>query len=124
MEKKEWMKPLAVAQRFVANEYVAACGEENKVYKFKCDAPAGTLYYYPNAGLGKERLGNYHPCGKTHEAPTSDPFYNGFVDYNGNRQEDDGEAVIVWVEYGWWDTIRNAHATTNLNISSWETAKS
>ena len=34
---------------FAANEYVAACGDQNKVYKFICDALAGKLYYWKKA---------------------------------------------------------------------------
>ena len=44
--KRAYVRPTMVGERFVANEYVAACGEENKVFKFKCDAPRGQLYYY------------------------------------------------------------------------------
>ena len=41
--KKVWSRPLTVVQNFEANEYVAACGDENKVYKFKCDAVSGSI---------------------------------------------------------------------------------
>lgn len=130
MEKQKWVRPQAIVQEFVANEYVAACGDSGKVYKFKCDAPAGKLYYYPQSdgeingiytGSGNAiKLGDYYPCSVTHEANSTDTFYDGFVDYNHNRKYDDGEGVIVWRgKYG-----RNGHATKNLNMSSWETAKS
>ena len=36
--KKEWMEPVIEVQEFAANEYVAACGDSGKVYKFVCDA--------------------------------------------------------------------------------------
>ena len=36
--KKKWIEPQILVQEFVPNEYVAACGDKNKVYKFKCDA--------------------------------------------------------------------------------------
>ena len=32
--KRVWCRPQTVVQKFEANEYVAACGDENKVYKF------------------------------------------------------------------------------------------
>ena len=32
--KKEWMEPVVEVQEFAANEYVAACGDSGKVYKF------------------------------------------------------------------------------------------
>lgn len=47
--KRTYVRPTMVGERFVANEYVAACGEENKVYKFNCNAPRGQLYYYPSS---------------------------------------------------------------------------
>ena len=71
--KKKWIEPQILVQEFVPNEYVAACGDKNKVYKFKCTADAGTLYYYPQGdgtidgiyrGTGKAKeLGSYQPCG-------------------------------------------------------------
>lgn len=130
VQKKEWAIPQTFVQQFAANEYVAACGDENRVYKFECNAPAGDLYYYPWGdgvidgkydGNGSAWLiGSYHPCGKKHEAPATDDFYDGFVDYNDNQRYDEGEGVIVWRGgFG-----MNGHATANLNMKSWETAKS
>lgn len=130
MEKQKWIRPQAIVQEFVANEYVAACGDSGKVYKFKCDAPGGTLYYYPQSdgqidgkytGSGDpSKLGKYHPCAAKHEASTTNPFYDGFVDYNKNGKYDEGEGVIVWRgRFG-----NDGHATTNLDMNSWETAKS
>ncbi len=46
MEKRIWSKPEMNEFVFAANEYVAACGDQNRVYKFICDALAGTLYYW------------------------------------------------------------------------------
>lgn len=130
MMKKEWVRPLTIVDQFVPNEYVAACGDMNKVYKFTCDAEGGTLYYFPvsdgmidgvyTGNSLAEKLGSYHPCGKTHEARVTDGFYDGFVDYNRNRTMDSGEGVIVWRG----PNGRNGHATQNLNMSEWETAKS
>ena len=128
--KRAYVRPTMVGERFVANEYVAACGEENKVYKFTCDAPGGWLYYYPesdglvdgvhNGNDERKFIGGYNPCGKKHEASATNDFYDGFVDYNHNRRQDQGEGVIVWRgPYGY-----NGHATTNLNMDAWETAKS
>lgn len=128
--RKEWMEPVIEVQEFVANEYVAAC-ESGMVYKFTCDARGGWLYYYPKSdgqidgnhtGSGDDSkfLGDYHPCGATHEASVTDAFYDGFVDYNWNRKQDPGEGVIVWRG----PDNKNGHATTKLNMNSWETAKS
>ena len=130
--KRIYESPKAYVEMFTPNEYVAACGDSGKVYKFVCDAPRGTLYYYNRrnsdgtidgkyTGSGNPtRLGDYHPCEITHEASSTSGFYDGFVDYNGNGRNDSGEGVIVWRG----ESGRNGHATTNLNMSSWETAKS
>lgn len=128
--RREWMEPVIEVQEFVANEYVASCGDNGKVYNFECNAPEGWLYYYPNGdgkidgiynGSGKAKLlGLYHPCGAKHEASATDAFYDGFIDYDGNGKQDSGEGVIVWRG----PSNRNGHATTDLNMSSWETAKS
>ena len=40
--RKVWTKPLAEAERFVANEYVAACGDSGVTYLFECNAGGGT----------------------------------------------------------------------------------
>lgn len=126
--RKEWMEPVIEVQEFVANEYVASCGDNGKVYNFECDAPGGLLYYYPKSdgkidgnynGSGSARyLGIYHPCKAKHEASATSDFYDGFIDYDGDGIPDQG--VIVWRG----PKNNNGHATINLNMSSWETAKS
>ena len=128
--KRTYVRPTMVGERFVANEYVAACGESGKVYKFECNAPGGKLYYYPKSDgkINGEytvhgraiKFGNYNPCGARHEANATYGFYDGFVDYNKNGRQDKGEGVIVWRgSYG-----LNGHATTYLDMSKWQTAKS
>lgn len=82
------------------------------------------LYIITIIGGDAQCIGSYHPCSKKHEADKESEFPNGFVDYNRNRKEDEGEAVIVWIERGWLGSIANAHATTNLDRDSWETVKS
>lgn len=56
--KKEWMEPVVEVQEFAANEYVAACGDSGKVYKFVCDAGQYghnyNVYYYED--LGKKNM--------------------------------------------------------------------
>lgn len=129
--KRTYVRPTMVGERFVANEYVAACGEGGTVYEFECNAPEGMLYYYPDSdgeingkytGNGLSiRAGSYHPCGAKHKANATDDFYDGFVDYNNNRKCDDGEGIIFWPGTGWWNY---GHATKNLDMSKWETVKS
>ena len=129
---RNWERPMVVVDTFAANEFVSSCGDKGTIYKFTCDAPSGPLYYYPNSDdqidgkhdpYGRATyLGSYHPCKAKHEAPKTDGFYDGFVDYNWNRRQDDGEGVIVWIENTWLGY--DGHATTQLDMNSWETAKS
>lgn len=143
MEKRTWIKPEMNAVTFAANEYVSACGDQNRVYMFECDAPRGSLYYYASllvewingawnkptatdlSGQNGRYLGSYHPCDADHEASTTDDFYWGFVDYNNNGRHDisgnrGDETVIVWRG----PRNNNGHATANLDMNSWETQKS
>lgn len=130
--KKGYVAPTMVCEEFAANEYVAACGDSGTVYKFECNAGAGTLYYYNKRnsdgkidgvyeGNGSPSfLGSFSPCPAAHEAESTTGFYDGFIDYNKNGDHDAGEGVIVWRgPYGY-----NGHATANLDMSKWETAKS
>lgn len=130
--KRAYVRPTMVGERFVANEYVAACGDtEYGKYKFICDAGGGVsgdVYRESNGkpgfqkgyGLfgygGDEWLGGYNACGTTHEASTTDDFQNGYYIPDG------GDAVDVII----WRGKRgdNIHCTTNLNRDSWETTKS
>lgn len=149
MEKKIYEKPAMQLEEFIPNECVAACGDSGTIYIFNCTAPAGTLYYYPDSHNGvytgdktkteqrwvpggggghyeevtvttATRLGSYHPCTEHHEAPNTDNFYYGFVDYNNNGIEDSGEGVIVWRGING----NNGHAIVELDMNNWETKKS
>ena len=129
--KRTYVRPTMVGERFVANEYVAACGDRGTVYKFKCDAGggvSGNVYKESNGqsgfqrgwGLfgigGDERLGGYHACGTTHEANTTDDFQEGYYIPDGGAPVN----VIIWRG----EDGRNIHCTTNLDMKTWETAKS
>ena len=146
MEKMVWEKPELNEVAFAANEYVAACGDSGKVYKFVCDAPGGELYYYKDlvvsydengvsnrpkdtdwsnynaTNLSSGFLSSYFPCKETHEAESTNMFYWGFVDrgFLKNGNHDASETVIVWRG----PENNNGHATANLDMNSWETAKS
>ncbi len=129
VQKKEWAIPQTFVQQFAANEYVAACGDENEVYKFECDAggffgEGGTVFLETNGEEGLQIPGDqcvalvgYHPCGETHEAPTTDAFLPGYF-----RPLSGGgfKKVMVWRG----TDGNNVHVTANLDINSWETAKS
>ncbi len=139
MTKMTWTRPVTEVQQFAANEYVAACGDQNVVYKFVCDAPGGALYCYENGdgvvdgtytGTGSATLlgSSYNPCAKAHEAPTTDDFYDGYVEnkewvWTGFMQ---GEYVTTQTPVIVWkgENGNNGHATAALNMNSWETAKS
>lgn len=153
MEKKIWTKPEMKEIVFSANEYVAACGDENKKYLFTCDAGGGKSGYVwiednkqdglqsdslwslfdgtvPGGGGSStdtydDYLSGYHACGLTHEASTTDDFYNGYYLEkdkwnNGRFNPLDVLEVIIWRGPKNNDT----HCTTNLNMDSWVTAKS
>ena len=117
---KIWNTPVGSTEVFTANDSVATCGYNTVTgnYNFVCDAPAGTLYYYQENGT-KTKLGNYEPCSDTHKTKNKSDFVSGFVDYNGNKEEDDGEAVTVWLEK-WYGRIYDAHATKNLDQEFWD----
>ena len=127
--KKTWEEPRILVQQFMPNEYVAACGDENRVYNFVCDAGGGTpgTVYEDSNHSGKWDLGDkpltglilptYHACGETHSAPTDDEFIEGF--YLPNSDPFKATKVIIWTDGG-----TNVHCTTNLNKDSWETEKS
>ena len=129
MEKKAYVKPVMESETFVPNTYVAACGDEHKVYKFVCNAGGGddgNVYVDSNKNgqydvlEDKELTGwilnSYHACGKTHEAPTDDEFLDGF--YRPFLTLD-FQKVKIWTDGG-----TNIHCTTKLDMNSWETAKS
>lgn len=127
--KKVYESPKAYAEMFTPNEYVAACGDSGKVYKFTCNAGggvSGSVYLETNKQPGFQRgsdeyLSSYHACGTTHEANSTDGFLDGYyVVKNYWTQEETVTPVIVW--RGRWG--KNTHCTTELDMSKWETAKS
>ena len=126
--KRTYVRPTMVGERFVANEYVAACHDQNTVYKFKCNAQKWTgLTVWLNGPDGQPetsddiKLGSYGRCGAEHEAKMTDEFYAGYLKKNylgipgGERMD-----VIVWRG----EDGKNIHCTTNLDKNTWETAKS
>lgn len=128
--KKTWEEPKIMVQQFMPNEYVATCGDENRVYNFVCDAGGGipgTVYedsnhngkwdLFGDEALTGHILPTYHACGETHSAPTDDEFIEGF--YLPNSNPGKAMKVIIWTDGG-----TNIHCTTNLNMNEWTTAKS
>lgn len=125
---RNWERPMAVVDTFAANEFVSSCGDQNKEYLFTCDAgggKSGSVYLETNGrpgfqkrflGIGGDRyLSDYHACGTTHTAKTSDEFQEGYYIRYGKVTN-----VIVWRgEKG-----NNTHCTTNLDKNEWTTVKS
>lgn len=130
MNEKVWVRPLTMVQQFEANEYVAACGESGTTYKFTCDAGggvSGSVYLETNGqeglqtGRGGDRyLSGYHACGTTHEAESTDDFLDGYYVTSSWFGGTKVTPVIVWRG----PHNDNTHCTTNLDMDSWETAKS
>lgn len=124
--KKTWEEPKILVQKFIPNEYVAACGEEKKVYKFACNAGSadndGNPYHYrvytDDGTQLTSWLSLYGPCGETHDASTKDDFLEGYMD-DVNTKGNDNIRVIIWTNGG-----TDIHCTTNLEMSSWTTDKS
>ena len=128
--KKTWEEPKIMVQQFMPNEYVATCGDENRVYNFACDAGGGTpgtVYedsnhngkwdLFGDEALTGHILSTYYACGETHSAPNDDEFIEGF--YLPNSNPGKAMKVIIWTDGG-----TNIHCTTNLNMNEWTTAKS
>ena len=131
LNKRMYIKPVLESETFVPQNYIAACGDLNKVYKFKCDAGggvSGSVYLETNGkeglqtgwGGGDQYLSGYHACGSTHEAKTTDDFLDGYYVTSSLFGGTKVTPVIVWRG----PDNDNTHYTENLNMDSWETAKS
>lgn len=135
--KKTWEEPKIMVQKFMPNEYVAACGDSGTVYKFECNAGdrwgGYSVYLNGDDGIahtsddifwcgGSDAVrGNrtYGRCGGTHSAGDNNDFFPGYIQKKGFFGEMKEEKVIVWTDNG-----TNTHCTTNLDKDSWETEKS
>lgn len=134
MEKRIWTKPLAEVEQFMANEYVAACGDSGVVYKFECNAGSSRTAYNvyladgtPYATSGRDSGGcktdyySYSPCGEKHDAESDSGFLKGYMYAQGRGGRDSGSKIDVII---WTENYTDVHCTKNLNMNSWETAKS
>jgi len=130
LNKRMYIKPVLESETFVPQNYIATCGDLNKVYKFKCDAGggvSGSVYLETNGkeglqtGRGGDRyLSGYHACGTTHEAKTTDDFLDGYYVTSSWFGGTKITPVIVWRG----PNNDNTHCTENLDMNSWETEKS
>ena len=122
-------KPVVSFEEFTANEYVAACGDSNYEYLFECNANSdgwlgkgGSVYEDTNKNGewdrgSDKRLGSYSPCGEKHKTQDGAKFLDGFLVSNLGTNV---KKVKIWRG----EDEKNIHCTTNLNMDSWETAKS
>ena len=127
--KKTWEEPKIMVQKFVANEYVAACGASGTVYNFVCDAGEKDTKYAVKDANGKVATISgyymdgkndwYKPCGETHQAESDSGFLTGYHLDDTSTRKDDNIAVIIWTENN-----TDVHCTTQLDMNEWTTAKS
>lgn len=135
--KRTYVRPTMVGERFVANEYVAACGDSGKVYNFECNAgQKGSSYnvYFADgtpyaSSNGDEEwhapFSGFHPCGASHSAESDSGFKKGYMylqkpwGFGAGDNTGDPIQVIIWTDKG-----RDVHCTKNLDMKKWETAKS
>ena len=127
--KKRWEEPIILVQQFVANEYVAACGDSGVVYNFECNAgEKSKRYAVKNANgevawisgwymNGKDDY--YRPCRETHHAESDSGFLFGYHIDDSDTKHDENIPVIIWT-----DNNTDVHCTTKLDMNSWTTAKS
>lgn len=145
--KNQYVKPEMHEEEFIANIYVAACGDSGKTFNFECNAPVkgnhwsytgryDKVYYWSNSkfnptsgnipsfgtysGTKASSLGGYHPCTEKHPAGASTNFYLGYVDRDDDGKYDEGEGVIIWRG----NKNDNVHCTKELDVDSWEVLKS
>ena len=127
--KKGYVAPTMVCEEFAANEYVAACGDSGTTYLFSCDAGDGNSGYVESDNGSVS--GHYHACGAKHKAESDEVFLAGtysecienwypLVGYVCSGEHKEPVDVIIWTG----EKNDNIHCTTQLDMSSWETAKS
>lgn len=138
--KKTYMKPFLISEKFTAEEFIAACGDSGKVYKFKCNAGSKWSSYnvyladgtpYATAGVDtggcKTDYSSYSPCYDAesgegyHEAESDSGFLKGYMYKQSIWGANTGSKIDVII---WTDNYTDVHCTTDLTMESWETAKS
>ena len=131
MERRVWVSPKSLVQKFVPNEYVAGCGDSGTTYYFECNAGDWWRQYAVKDSRGNVatisgmymdggRRGHYyHPCGETHVAESDSGFLTGYHIDDPDTRRDENISVIIWTDYN-----SDVHCTTNLNMDEWVTQKS
>ena len=127
--KKTWEEPKIMVQKFIPNEYVAACGDSGVVYNFECNAGEKDKKYAVKDANGKVATISgfymdgkddwYHPCGEIHQANSDSGFLKGYHIDDRRTSKDENIEVIIWTNYN-----TDVHCTTKLDMNEWTTAKS
>ena len=128
--KKTWEEPRILVQKFMPNEYVAACGASGVVYNFECNAgEKDKKYAVKDANGNVATISGYYmdgkndwykPCGETHQAESDSGFLTGFhLDDPKTKYVDERIGVIIWTQNN-----TDVHCTTQLDMNQWTTAKS
>lgn len=127
--KKTWEEPKILVQKFVANEYVAACGTSGVVYNFECNAGEKHKKYAVKDANGDVAIISgfymdgysdyYYPCGETHQAESDSGFLTGYHLDNPKTWQDENIEVVIWTHNN-----TDVHCTTQLDMNKWTTAKS
>lgn len=130
MKKQTWEEPQILVQKFMPNEYIAACGDSGKVYNFECNAGTKDHNYYVHNGSSYQTIDGYYygpgsytftPCKKTHQASTDSEFITGLFLDDASTRKIERIPVVVWIDA---NDDYNIHCTEKLNMTEWTTAKS
>lgn len=131
--KKTYIKPVLESETFVPQVYCINCAALPGVTKYYFECNAGSSYQkydvVTDAGVNLTKddrwtTNYYQPCNETHEALSNDEFLYGWMYESGGRDNKINSwtkrtRVIIWTEGG-----TNVHCTKNLDMDSWQVAKS
>lgn len=119
LNKRMYIKPVLESETFVPQNYVAACGDSGKIYKFTCDGGGGRMgdvYTSSGENLTEGKMRYYHACNTKHSAPSDDEFIRGTFIANGGNDE-----KRHWVSDGWFGG--GAHGRLSIyscnNLDRW-----
>ena len=127
---KTWTIPVAVAQQFVANDYVSAC-----TYEILCDLelPEGAKclqipapFDYNQDGIIDDGQNLYYsPCGAKHSVATNTEFYDYTFTIGSTKFNNQGlfrldEPIVskFWVELDSNGNLHDAHFTAPENLEN------
>lgn len=125
--RKKYVKPSIVGEKFIANEYIAAC------WNIKCNVDSGYGYFEKNDRDGYQKDGDEliasgHGCGTTHVASGIDaagPSENAMWQETDSWGEEKGAPYPVFyfkarnTSSEWWESKSNHHFCT-LDAVNWD----